>query len=212
VLIAISPFGVIDSLLKLFKIALLSSIVVSYAISPYLAAAVSIIILILAASLAPWAFRLTFFGAVFAWDILAPGRSRRHADLSQPTAFLAKKADGAAPRTYGRLILNEEGGVAFAYRPWLILKQRFIPLNKHTLAICKGAFFPSLIGRVGQKNAFRTLIIFPPRYRRNEETVARHLGVHDIREGGIIRSFKAVRAWFTDTLALGRRKRADISP
>ena len=56
VLIALCPFGVIDALLKLVKTFFLGSVLSSYLIHPYLGAVVSLLIIVVAAMLAPWAF------------------------------------------------------------------------------------------------------------------------------------------------------------
>lgn len=210
VLIALCPFGFIDALLKLFKMALLSLVILSYLINPFLGAAVSLLILFIAALVAAWAFRLTVFGTLLACDIIAPTRARRFARPVEAHAFLARTVSGVPARTYGHLIRAADGSVQFTYRPWLLLSRRELTLPTGATAICKGVFFPSLLYSPGEAQSFRTLVIFLPRYRAQEHAIATHFDISDVREGGVIRGVKAVRAWFADTLSLGRAKYAEF--
>jgi hypothetical protein len=209
VAIALSPFGFIDAILKLFKMALLSLVILSYFINPFLGAAVSLIILLVAAFVAAWAFRLTVFGTLLACDTIAPARARRSACPTEPHAFLAHRTSGVPARTYGRFKRAADGSVRFTYRPWLLFR-RELTLPAGNFALCKGVFFPCLLHNPGDAQLFRTLLIFLPRYRAQEHAIATHFEISDVREGGVIRGFKAVRTWFADTLSLGRAKHAEV--
>ena len=200
VLIALCPFGFIDALLKLFKFFLLSSVVVSYVVSPYFGAAVSLAVICVAAVLAPWAFRLTVFGTLLAMDTILPSRGRPRADVECPHVFLACRVSGVPVRTLGRLTRDAERTTRFEYRPWLVLTKRTIALPQGSFAVSTGAFFPSLLHSV-DGSAFGTLFHFPPRYRGGETAIAAQLGISDIRDGALVRSFKSVRAWLRHALA-----------
>jgi hypothetical protein len=208
VLIALCPFGIIDGILKLFKGVLLSSVLFCSFISPFLGAAVSLVILFIAALLAPWSFRLTVFGTLFGVDVLFPGRGRRRVRPTQPHAFLARKFAETPVRTYGRLTRHENGAVTFTYRPWLLLPERSLPLPPGNIAIAKGLLFPSLLHSIDPQQRRSTLVVFLPRYRSHEQSIATHFDIVEIRDSPIIKGFRAVRAWFAEVLNLGKLKDA----
>lgn len=210
VLIALCPFGFIDGILKLFKAFLLSSVVGFSFISPYLGAAVSLVILFVAGLLAPWAFRLTVFGTLFGLDIMLPGRGRRLVRASEPHAFLARAVAGAQVRTYGHLIRTTDGSIRFAYRPWLVFAERSVAIPTGSIAIAKGLFFPSLLHSMGNNQRHRIVIIFLPRYRSHEQSIASHFQIVDIQDSPLTRGFRAIRAWLADTINFGRSKYAEF--
>ena len=205
VLIALCPFGFVDAILKVFKASLLGAVVVSSFINPYFGAAVSLVILVVAGLLAPWAFRLTVFGTLFGLDVLLPSRGRRSIRTTEPHAFLGRKVAGTPVRTYGRLTRARDGSVTFTYRPWLLFPDRSVALPPGNVAIVKGVFFPSLLHGLGQQRK-RIVILFLPRYRSHEQAIASHFEIVDVQDGTIIKGFKAVRAWFADTVNLGKTK------
>ena len=210
VLIVLCPFGFIDALLKLVKLALLSSVVLSYLINPYFGAAVSLIILFVAALIAPWAFRLTVFGTLLAADIIAPARARRGARPAEVHSFLARAISGVPTRTYGRLIRASDGSVLFTYRPWLLLSRRAVTLPTGATAISKGVFFPSLLHSPNDPEPLRILVMFLPRYRTCEGAIATHFEISDVLDSPLTKGFKAIRAWLADTLNIGRSKYAEF--
>lgn len=213
VLISLSPFGVVDIALKLSKMALLSVLLVTYSISPYLGAAVSVVIIAIAAWFAPWAFRLTVFGAAFAADTLLPGRARRRATPAEPHAFIARATDGVPARTYGRVIRTADGLLHFKYRPWLVLPARTTPLPASSLAISRGVFYPSLLLCEGPTAGLTSrLCLFLPRYRTQEAQIAECFAINDLRDSPLSKGFKAIKGWLADAFDFGRRKWATIRP
>lgn len=208
VLIALCPFGFIDTLLKLVKTALLSSVVLSYIINPYLGAAVSIFIIFVAALLAPSAFRLTVFGTLFAADTILPWRARRLATPTEAHAFVARKTAGVPARTYGRITRATDGSIGFSFRPWLILPRRTIQISAGALAISKGLYFPSLLHSPEPSIAFTRIILFLPRYRGHELAIAEHFAITDIRDSALNKGYRAVRTWLAETLSIGKTKYA----
>lgn len=209
VLIALCPFGFIDAILKLVKIFLLSSVVLSYFISPYFGAAISLTIVFVAVLLAPWAFRLTVFGTLLATDTILPWRARRRATPEESHAFLARSISKVPVRTFGRLSRGADGVIRFHYRPWLILTIRVLELPSGPIAISKGAFFPSLLHSL-DGTSFNKIVLFLPRYRGQEGEIGMHLETQDIRDGKLIKGFKAARAWLAETINFGKAKYAKI--
>jgi hypothetical protein len=205
VLITLSPFTIVDSLLKLVKAGLLSAVVASSFISPFLGAAVCVAILLVAALVAPWAFRITVFGTLFGLDILLPRRGGRRVRTTEPHAFLARKMGGVPTRTYGRLVRGGAGEVTFVYRPWLVLPRRAMPLAPGSVAVAKGVLFPSLLhaAEAGERRAI--LVMFLPRYRSHEQTIAAHFEIAEIVDSPLLKGFRTIRSWFAETLSLGRK-------
>ena len=210
VLIALCPFGLIDTLLKIFKMSILGLVVLSYIINPYLGAAISLFIVVAAAMLAPTAFRLTVFGTMFAGDTIIPWRARRHATPTEAHAFIARPLSGVPIRTYGRIARSSDGTVCFSFRPWLILPRRTIQLPAGTLAISKGIYFPSLLHGSESADTCSRIILFLPRYRSHEQTIADYFEISDIRDSTLSKGFKAAKDWLMETLNTGKAKYAEI--
>lgn len=210
VLIALCPFGFIDGILKLFKALLLSAVVASSFISPWLGAAVSFGILFVAGLIAPWAFRLAGFGTLFGLDVLLPGRGRRLVRATEPHSFLARPVADAPVRTYGRLSRAEDGSVIFTYRPWLIFPERSVTIPSGNVTIAKGILFPSLLHSLDDQERQRIVVMFLPRYRSHEQSIASHFDIVDIRDSPLIKGFRAIRAWLAEIVSLGKSNYAEF--
>jgi len=210
VLIAVSPFGFVDSMLKIFKVSILGLVVLSYLINPYFGAAISLLIVLVAAMLAPSAFRLTVFGTLFASDTIIPWRARRFVTPTEAHAFMARPLAGVPARTYGRLVRSPDGTSCFSFRPWLILSRRTVQLPAGTLAISKGIYFPSLLHSPETADSCTRIILFLPRYRSHERAIADHFAISDIRESSLTKGFVAAKAWLTETLNTGKAKYAEL--
>ncbi len=204
VLITLSPFSTLDALLKLARAGLLAAVGLLYLIAPWLAAALCLALIVLAAWLAPSAMRLAIFGARYAADILLPGRGRRRATPERPHAFTLGKLAGLPPRTGGRLVLLEDGSPAFRYRRWCILDERTIPMPEGTRHVERGILSPSLVHRGAGEDEV-TLLVFLPRYRGQEEHLADRLRLHGTRDHALARGFSAFKGWLRDILRRGKR-------
>ncbi len=202
VLILLCPFGFIDSLLKLFKGVLLGSVVASAVIHPLFGAAVSLTYIGIAFLIAPWAFRLSVFGAVFGLDVLLPWLGRKKANHAEPHAFLAKKVNRVPARTYGRLCLHPESGrLQLSYRPLLLGPRKVVEVPAESITLSRGLLFPSLWCPKGAEDPRENMVVMMlPRYRGSEETVAAALSIREVRDSSLARGFKAIRNWLTGTV------------
>lgn len=198
VLIILSPFSTVDAVLKLLRTGLLAMIGVVYAIAPWLAAVLCVVIIFVAAWLAPAAMRLAIFGARFAVDILLPWRGKRRATPESPHVFTLGRLAGLPPRTGGRLVLLDDGTAVFRYRRWCVLDERTIPLPAGERQVEKGILSPSLVHGRGEGEA--TLLLFLPRYRGHEEKLVEHLKLQGVREHAMARGFSAVKEWLKGVL------------
>jgi hypothetical protein len=106
---------------------------------------------------------------------------------------------GLPARTGGRVILKEDGTTVFRYRRWGILDDRSVPLPTGTRHIVKGIFSPSLVQQTSEREESK-LLLFLPRYRGHESSIARHLKLHSVREHPITRNFSAVKEWLKGML------------
>ncbi|GAA5116391.1 hypothetical protein JIN84_19065 [Luteolibacter yonseiensis] len=194
VLIILSPFSTLDALLKLARTAVLALVGVMYFIAPWLAAALCVGIILLAAWLAPAAMRFAIFGARYATDILLPWRARKSATPEQPHAFTLGRVAGLPPRTGGRVVLLGDGSMVFRYRRWCVLDERTVPLPDGRRHVEKGLFSPSLIHRTDEPEE-QKLLLFLPRYRGHEERVVEHLKLHGVRDHAVARGFAAFKGW-----------------
>jgi hypothetical protein len=173
---------------------LLGLLALSATINPWLGAALSLLVIIVAWLVAGWAFRLTCFGSVFCWDFLTLRRARFTPKENDNKMFTGGNFPGVPPRTYGRLAQRATGGIEFYYRPWLVLAERsaVVPVDKSQLAVGKGLFFSSITASDRD-----TLFLLPPRYHGHEDTVARtYLMGGGVRDAGLRKAWGVMRELF----------------
>lgn len=212
VLIALSPFTLVDTALKLLKAGLLSLVTASAFVNPWIGVAICFAIVLVAGLIAPWAFRLTLFGTVFTTDLFRFrlfGRTAR-SGLSEPRVFTARRFSGIPARTMGRLVCDDEGQLVFRYRPWMIFPARDAKIPTGCLALSKGLLCPVLLHGEAADTRSRTMLLLLPRYCSEVSTIADHLKIPDVRDGGVVRGFKAIGNWLADTLGMGSRNAAKL--
>ncbi|HSJ02951.1 MAG: hypothetical protein ACAI34_03020 [Verrucomicrobium sp.] len=206
VLIALSPFGIVDAGLKLIKLGVLGLITASAFISPALALVVCVLILIPACFIAGPTFRLMVFGNVFGLDLLLR-RKAAAGDLDETKgikAFNAGKVCGAPTRTYGRLTKDRDGRAVFRYRPWLILPSREAAVETQPNGLAQGLLYPSLTRDDHQTGRPRTSFVLLPRYRDFSEAISARFGITKVMDSTLLRGFKAMRNWLVEALSFGK--------
>lgn len=199
VLILLSPWGAIDAALKGARAALLGLVTLSAALNPWISAALSLVIIVVAYLVAGWAFRLTIFGSIFSWDFLT-GRKHRFTPAEREnkvfsSAQLTKQ--GVPVRTYGRLINEPENGrITFAYKPWLVLPEKTVTVTMSAPSVGKGLFFSTI------RDADRTAFVLPPRYRGHEDAVVRIYRIGGgVQDAGLLKAWGALRELFGGSAA-----------
>ena len=194
VLILLSPWGAIDATLKVARTGLLGLLTLSATINPWLGAALSLGVILVAWLVAGWSFRLTVFGSVFCWDFFTRRSGRFTVKENDNAMFAGGNLPGVPVRTYGRLVERTEGGLEFFYRPWLWLpeKKAKVPVSNAEIAVGRGLFF-STVGT----EATGTLFLLPPRYRGHEDVLVRayQLG-GGVREAGLRKAWSVLRELF----------------
>jgi MFS family permease len=201
ILILLSPFPVFDALLKLFRTAVIASVVVSSWVSPWIGAVWALIIIAFSWLIAGWSFRLSHFGLAFIWDFVTRRCNRFKPDPTANKVFLGRKIDYVPARTYGRLSLGEKGNLVLTYRPWLVLAKRSLMLPAARYAVGKGLFYSEILQLDGDKA--RIALLLPPRYRSHEYELVAIYGLTDVRDTGLLavwRWVKFMRGFKTKTV------------
>lgn len=204
VLIALSPFGIVDAGLKLAKLGLIGLVAGSTIVHPYAGAVVSLVLILIGLLLAGWSFRLSQFGMLMGGDFLLNKRATT-ADLeSGVRGFLARRMEGVPVRTLVKWQCDPEGRPALSYRPWLVLPERRIVTPPSEMVLRKGLLNPSLAHRAEKDAPVLSSLILLPRYRRLEEVIAQRFGCQEIVDGTLLRGLKAMRQWLVEMLSAGK--------
>ncbi len=205
VLIALSPFSLLDSVLKSAKAAILSLLLLTAAMIPTVSSIPAMIlcgvIALVSVLLVGWSFRLLWFGGWMVSDLLF---NRRVLDVEAgqegTIGFLAKSFHSIPVRTPGRLMADPiTGQPCFCYRPWLIGPTRRVDLGEGSFVILRGLFHPAFAQQKAQRQAQRWVLLLP-RYRGVEQDLAQTLGGLPVREAGLLRGWKAIRQALADLL------------
>jgi hypothetical protein len=191
VLILLSPFGVVDAVLKGFRGFLLLTIAGTAFVNPWLGAAWALVIIGIAYFIAGWSFRLSTFGLIFIWDFITLRRRRFTPGQEGNRMFLARKISKVPARTYGSLARDEKGNLVLRYRPWSVLPAREVALPKGEYAIGRGLFYSQIVST--EAHALTSALLLPPRYRGHEEELVRLYGLAGVREAGLLAVWRWVK-------------------
>ena len=205
VLILLSPFAVMDTALKGFRLLVLLTIPATALISPWVGAAWALVIILIAYLIAGWSFRLSQFGVIFIWDIVTLRSHRFVPDKAANRMLLARAINDVPARTYGTLRRDETGNLVLHYRPWLVLPKRILTLPQGQYVIGKGLFY-SQIMRVAERG-LTAVMLLPPRYRGHEEALVSIYGLAEVRDAGL----RAVSRWLKEALGFKARVQAPAS-
>lgn len=203
VLIILSPSSILDTLLKLARTSLLAGVGLIYLIAPWLAALICLVIIGLAFWLAPAAMRFMIFGARYAADILMPWRGRRRANPEEPHVFTLGRMPGLPPRTGGRLLILDDGTLAFRHRRACVLHERTVRLPEGSFHVERGLLAPVLVHQAGTANEAK-LLLFLPRHRGQEVSIVRSLNLHGVRDHAVGRGLASLRTWLSSLLLSGK--------
>jgi hypothetical protein len=184
IFILLSPFPVFDVLLKLFRTAVIASVIVSSWLNPWIGAVWALVIIAFSWLISGWSFRLSHFGLAFIWDFVTRRCNRFKPDPAVNKVFLGRKIDYVPARTYGRLSRDEKGNLVLKYRPWLVLARRNLTLPESRYAVGKGLFYSEILQLDGDKA--RIALLLPPRYRSHEHELVAIYGLADVRDTGLL--------------------------
>ena len=202
VLILLSPFAVVDTALKGFRLLVLATIPATAFANPWLGAAWALVIIVVAYFIAGWSFRLSQFGLVFIWDIVTLRNRRFVPDPAANRMLLAREINKVPARTYGTLRRNEKGGLVLHYRPWLVLPKRVLTLTEGQYTIGKGLFYSQIMKAEGR--GLIPVMLLPPRYRGHEEALVPIYGLTGVREAGL----RAAWRWLKEVVGFKAQPQA----
>jgi hypothetical protein len=194
ILILLSPFAIVDTALKGFRLLVLLTVPATAFVNPWLGAVWALIIIGIAYFIAGWSFRLSHFGWVFIWEFVTLRRKRFHPDSSVNRLFLARKINKVPARTYGKLLRDERGSLLLKYRPWLVLPERTLVLPEGQYVVGKGLFYSQIMRVEGE--GLSAAMLLPPRYRGHEEALVSIYGLVGVRPTGLRAAFH----WFKELL------------
>ncbi|HEY0966143.1 MAG TPA: hypothetical protein VGD88_02035 [Opitutaceae bacterium] len=194
-LILLSPWGAIDAVLKSARTAVLGLLTLSSMLNPWISAALSLVIIVIAYFVSGWAFRLFIYGSIFSWDFFTLRRSRYTVKPDENKVFAGGNLPEVPVRTYGRL-RQTDSAVVFTYKPWMVLPERSVTITDPTLFVGKGLFFSTVITG---KDA--TYFILPPRYRGHEDELVKAYGWCGVQPAGLRKAWSVLRELFGGSAA-----------
>jgi hypothetical protein len=198
-LIVLSPFAIVDTILVALRGAILGVLGLAFLVSPYLALALALPLIVISFLAAGWCVRLDLFALCVATDLLFG----RDGDIARPRAFLARRGLGAPIRTMGHAEPCEVG-VRFSYRPLFVLPRRTLEVPVERATMVHGLVWPTLTDGVAQ----RGVVAFPPRFGRHVEPLALRFRA-EVRDGRLRGGLRRVRQMFA---ALGAMLHGESAP
>lgn len=202
ILILLSPFTTVDTALKGFRLAILGLVTGSSFANPYIGAAISVVVLVIAFFVAGWSFRLLVFGNLYVWDFVTLRRKRFNPFRDGNRMFTARQINQVPVRTYGWLRKDNNGTLHFDYRPWLVMPRQSVGLPEGTYVVGRGLFHPEVARE--QEDELESMLTLPPRYRTHEQELCEVYALSGVRDVGIRKCFKAI----LDVMGLGKRETA----
>jgi hypothetical protein len=197
VLILISPFTTLDTVLKLARTALLGTLVGASFVDERVGMVWALVIILVGTLLAGWSFRLTVLGTVFVWDVLSRRRRWFKPDPKANWVFLARDVGETPLRTYGKLTRDEQQALKLTYRPFLVGREQTVTLPAGEYCLGRGFIYSDLLRQEGDDTV--RLGILPPRYKGHEEAVTEIYGLKPPTDVGL----RAVWRFLQELLGVG---------
>lgn len=212
VLILLSPFGFIDAGLKVFRLGVLASVAAISILQPVLGAILCLVIITFALFLAPWAFRLSMFGSVIAWDLARSLVWTSPAPKERVFGFLAHARGVRFPvRCRGWIDRGEDGELRFTRQSCLPgLKKQFRLARPPGIDLRRGLLCPSISRLDDEGQVAKPVVLLLPRYRPHLEDIASDFGVAEVGDSLLQRGFRGMIDWLKETAAIGHAKTRDF--
>jgi hypothetical protein len=203
VLLLLSPFPFLDVVLKGLRVGVFALVVGTSLISRGAGLALSLLLIVICAFCAGWAFRLALFGSVLAWDLLRTvilGLKRTPDVDGGIRCFCVGRRLGIRKRTFGRLMISPERKLLFCYH-----RMGFGPTRRVVLPgdvqyeVGRGLLQPSLIVLEGDDRKHRILFRLLPGYRGSEEVLREALSLRTVYDIRVPSGLRAFWKWLNDS-------------
>ena len=199
-LVFLCPFNAIDFLLISTKNLLFATVIGLSIVSPYLGAALSLIIFIICLIIFSFAFRMTVFGYITAFDFVSCKiLKRRHADIDNKLFCFSGTGIQGVPRLSAGYIEKQDETLLFTYRPWFIFSSRQIVIaeRENKVQLVKKLITLRLDILIHEKGKVQAsnLAQFPSRYQGIESKLAAFLGASILPDNKIASGIKGIIAW-----------------
>ena len=196
VMILIAP-ALAAPVLKAIRLAIAGSLLALQAIHPALGLAASLLVIVMALLVAGWSFRLTVWGASFAFDLvfrrwrrrsrLAPGRP-----IPAFAGGAAGKLLGLPKRTLGKLRRLGDGRLIFSYRRFMM----FARSKEISGEVIVGRRLMSpVLAAYDQAGRLRELMVFRLSLKGHEDAAAWALGASRVETLGLLKGGAKAWAW-----------------
>jgi len=211
-LMFLCPFSWLDLLLAMLKNAIIALLMGAYLLNPFAGLFVSCLIILACLFLFARSYRFVIFGTIASADILF-GRARQHqVESDHIKAFAGQALSGVPTLSYGSLSAN--GTVlTFAYRPWLLLPLKTVPIS-HSTQSCEmgiGNLSPVICCKGRHFHTPVTLFRLRPLYRGRETRVAELLGLAGVRDMTIGKTLQDGLRWLKEQLGKGSHSARTVS-
>ena len=174
VLALISPFPFVDFVVKAIRNLIFAVLLGTSLVSPRLGLLLSLLVIVVSFLVVAWAFRLSFFGTLYAVSLLQMLLLDWQEKPSRNEGVRAFSAGvkGVGKRTYGKLARREDGSLVFAYRRLLVGPQKTVVIGRaNNFAVGRGVFHPTVVEPIESANKHRIAFRLLPTYRGVEEEV-----------------------------------------
>ena len=186
VLVFLSPFGWVDTILKIFRGVILLLILILTAIYPPLSFIITIPIIFISIRLFGWSVRRFVMGLVFMKDFF---NMKKETVIDEKGILSFSESGLKMPsKRLGRL-KEADGKWSFSYKRFFLFDKTKVIHKKESILI-KG-FISSEI-RQEEKNAVCSL---PPRYQKNSGQVQAFLNIDDLQDSSLKRGITAMIEW-----------------
>lgn len=191
-LILLSPIPQIDIVIRFFRFSILCLLLVGTLIHPYIGAAISLVILLIAWKLAGWSFRLSTVGAIFTLDLISRRSKRTQIHSTNIMAFTSSKIPLVPARTLGWLDCNDSA-LMFHYKPLGIFPKKCIRIQTVDLHISENFVNPTICSTNNQIQS--SLFFMPPRFKGHGYDLANRLNINKVTESPYLRGWKYGLLW-----------------
>jgi hypothetical protein len=204
VLVLLSPFPLLDLLLKAFRVAIFLIIGMLTMLNSKAGMVFSALVILVCLMCFWWALRLVVFGTIFAWDLLRArvfGHRPSRPGEEELLAASGSGLPGLRKRSLGVLRTTADGTLEFVYRPLMVGFRRVARFERaETYDLGRGFFFPSLLAPTKDGN-FRVLFRLLPRYTGFEEEILSVLRLRAVRDVRIPSEVRTAWHWLRGTVA-----------